>query len=166
MENQQQLANSSPKIKVPPNNLNGIHHDIRKDEQPHKIPSKQQKQENRLKKNYCGVEFTDSSNLEPNDLFNKELVVVIDNCFNNVMKNIMVNNTIHSKIRNLSNSTASSSNSNSATNVSATSTYGPNGSTMKSNLVTDSVNINFTVTSKTSKSSPSTLTPVPEVIII
>lgn len=158
LENQQQS-----KLRVLKNNLNGIHHDDKNnDEQPHEILPKQQKLENRLK-NYGGIKFSDSSNLEPNDLFNKELVVVIDNCFNEVMRDIMVNSPAHSKLRN-NLTVASNSNSHTTSNNSATSTHSPND--YKGNYVTDSVNINILMTSKSSKSPPSTVSPVLEVIII
>jgi hypothetical protein len=145
------------------NNLNGIHHDDQhNDKQPHEILPKQQKLENRLK-NYGGIKFTDSSNLEPNDLFNKELVVVIDNCFNEMMREIMVSTASHTKLRNnLTVASNSNSNSHTTNDSSGTSTRCPND--YKGNYVTDSVNINIVMTSKSSKSPPST--PVLEVIII
>ncbi|XP_025408040.1 uncharacterized protein LOC112681899 isoform X2 [Sipha flava] len=156
LENQQES-----KLRVLKNNLNGIHHDDQhNDKQPHEILPKQQKLENRLK-NYGGIKFTDSSNLEPNDLFNKELVVVIDNCFNEMMREIMVSTASHTKLRNnLTVASNSNSNSHTTNDSSGTSTRCPND--YKGNYVTDSVNINIVMTSKSSKSPPST--PVLEVI--
>jgi len=122
LENQQES-----KLRVLKNNLNGIHHDDQhNDKQPHEILPKQQKLENRLK-NYGGIKFTDSSNLEPNDLFNKELVVVIDNCFNEMMREIMVSTASHTKLRNnLTVASNSNSNSHTTNDSSGTSTRCPN----------------------------------------
>lgn len=164
LENKQLLTNSLPKQRALTKNLNGIHHDSKRTgERPHEILPKQKKQEGRVK-NYGGITFTDDSNLEPNDLFKKELVVVIDNCFNNAMRDIMVNSSSHPKIRSMT----LASNSSTASNNSAILTRGLSDFNKVSYClnVTDSVNINALRNSRPSKSPPSTATRVLEVIIL
>lgn len=151
LETKQKLTctRSSPKLRVLKSNSNGVNHD--------KLErakfSKDQKGTNSHKGE---LTFINKSQLLSSDLFKKELVVVIDNCFNDMIRD-MVNSPVHySKTRNLSNSTVAT-NSNTTSNNSVASTK--DSAVGKGHIIDDTIMIT------TTKSPLSTLTPVIEVNI-
>jgi len=151
LETKQKLTctRSSPKLRVLKSNSNSVNHD--KLEQA-KFP-KDQKGSNSRK----GELYINKSKLLASGLFKKELVVVIDNCFNDVIYRDMVNSTAqHPKTRNPSNSTVAT-NSNTTSNNSVASTR--DSAVGKGHIIDDTIMIT------TTKSPLSTLTPVIEVNI-
>lgn len=151
LETQQKLTctRSSPKLRVLKSNSNGVNHD--KLEQA-KF-SKDQKGTNSCKREL----FINKSKLLTSDLFKKELVVVIDNCFNDMIRDMVNSTAQHPKTRNPSNSTVAT-NSNTTSNNSVASTR--NSAAGKGHIIDDNIMIT------TTKSPLSTLTPVIEVNII
>jgi len=150
LETKQKLTctRSSPKLRVLKSNSNGVNHD--KLEQA-KF-SKDQKGTHSRK----GELYIDKSNLLSSDLFNKELVVVIDNCFNDVIRDMVNSAAQHPKTRNPSNSTV-------ATNSNTTSTNSV--ASIRDSAVGKGHIIDDTIMITTTKSPLSTLTPVIEVNI-
>jgi len=140
---------SSPKVRVLKSNSNGVNHD--KLEQA-KF-SKDQKGTNSRKGE---LSYINKSKLLTSDLFKKELVVVIDNCFNDVIRDMVNSTAQHPKTRNPSNSTVAT-NSNTTSNNSVASTR--DSAVGKGHIIDDTIMIT------TTKSPLSTLTPVIEVNI-
>lgn len=146
-------ARSSPKLRLLKSNLNGVNRN--KQEQ-----GKCTKEQKVTKKNRIGkLSFADKSKhskLLATDIFDKELVVVIDNCFNEVYRDMINSSAQHPKIRNPTNSTVASISSTSSSK-SVTSTR--DSAVGKEHIIDDTIMI-------TTKKSPlSTATPVVEVNI-
>lgn len=149
-ENQQQFSRSSPKLRVISTNFNSSSRDSKfADELQREPPLKKQKRGIGLKK-HNGIKFTDKSNISCKDIFNKELVVVIDNSINEVIKDMVNSTAQHPKSRKHANSTVNSS------NISTASTRDP---TISKKSTNGSIMI------KTTKPQLTTATPVIEVII-
>lgn len=148
-ENQQQFSRSSPKLRVISTNFNSSSRDSKfSDELQRETPLKKPKRGIGLKK-HNGIKFTDKSNISCNDIFNKELVVVIDNSINEVIKDMVNSTSQHPKSRKHANSTVNSSNNATASTRDPISKKSSNGSIMI----------------KTTKTQLTTATPVIEVII-
>jgi len=149
LENKQKLtgARSSPKIRVLKSNLNGVNHD-----KLEKVKfSKEQKSTKSLKGE---LSFAEKSKLLSTDIFKKELVVVIDNCFDDVIREMVNSTAQHPKTRNPTNSTVAT-NSNTTSNNSVASTR--DSAVGKEHITDDTIMIT------TTKSPLSTITPVIEV---
>lgn len=153
LEKKQKLtcARSSPKLRLLKSNLNGVNHD--KQEQG-KFTKEQKVANNRIGE----ISFTDKSKhskLLSTELFKKELVVVIDNSFNDVIRDMVNSTAQHLKTRNPTNSTvASNSNTSSSNSVPST----RDSAVGKERIIDDTIMI-------TTKSPLSTVTPVVEVNI-
>lgn len=155
IENQQQLSRSSPKLRVLSTNVNSSSRDSKfVDELQCATPLKKQKR-GISPKNHNGIKFTDKSKISCKDIFNKELVVVIDNSINEVIRDMVNSTAQHPKSRKPTNSTVN--NSNTTTNNSATSTQDPT-------IVKERTDESIMIT--TTKTQLSTVTPVIEVIIV
>jgi len=156
LENKQKLSCScsSPKLRVLKSNLYGVNHDIKLDKLEQAKFSKEQKVANSLKGE---LTFSEKSKLlSSTDIFKKELVVVIDNCFNDVIREMVNSTAQHPKTRNPTNSTvATNSNTNTTSNNSVASSR--NSAVGKEHIIDDTIMIT------TTKSPLSTVTPVIEV---
>lgn len=143
-------ARSSPKLRLLKSNLNGVNHDKQEQE---KCTKEQKGTKNRIGK----ISFAEKSKLLSADLFKKELVVVIDNCFNDVIRDMVNSTAQHPRTRNPTNSTvASNSNTSSSNSVPST----RDSAVGKEHIINDTIMIT------TTKSPLSTVTPVVEVHII
>jgi len=142
-------ARSSPKLRLLKSNSNGVNHDKREQE---RFTKEQKVANNRIGE----LSFAEKSKLLSNtDIFNRELVVVIDDCYNDVRD--MVNSTAqHPKTRNPTNSTVTS-NSNTSSSNSVASTR--DSAVGKERIINDTIMITNT------KSPLSTVTPDVEVNI-
>jgi len=150
LENKKKLtcARSSPKLRVLKSNSNGVNHDKKEHE---KFPKEQKVTNNRIGE----LSFVEKSKLlSSSDIFKKELVVVIDNCFNDVIREMVNSTAQHPKIRNPSNSTVSTNNNTSSSNSVASTRDSAVG---KEHIIDDTIMIT------TTKSPLSTVTPVIEV---
>lgn len=144
IENQQQFNRSSSELRV-----NGINHDKNLDDKLQKATfSKEQKVES----SHGKVKYTDNASLLASDLFKRELVVVIENSYNDMMRDMVNSTGQHPKTRNLSNAKI-------ATNNSSTS------STQNPNIKIEHIS-NETIMTMTTKSSLSPITPISEVIFL
>jgi len=145
-------ARSSPKLRLLKSNLNGVNHDKQEQE---KCTKEQKVTNNRIGE----ISFADKSKhskLLSTDLFKKELVVVIDNCFNDVIRDMVNSTAQHLKTRNPTNSTvATNSNTSSSNSVAST----RDSAVGKEHIINDTIMIT------TTKSPLSTVTPVVEVHI-
>lgn len=154
--NQQQLACSSPTGQVLTINLNGTKPDNNLDEKlQQEIFLKDQSDENHLKNHSKLIITEKTKNIPSEDIFRKELVVVIDNCYNDMIKNMVNSTAQHPKTRNPTNSAVATNSNNTAGDNTATSTRDP---TLVKDHITDE-----TIMIMTSKSPLSNMTPVPEV---
>jgi len=154
LEKKQKLtcARSSPKLRLLKSNLNGVNHD--KEEQE-KCTKEQKVTKNRIGE-LSFAEKSKHSKLLTTDLFKKELVVVIDNCFNEAYRDMVNSTAQHPKTRNPTNSTvASNSNTSSSNSVAST----RDSAVGKEHIIDDTIMIT------TTKSPLSTATPVVEVNI-
>lgn len=110
-------------------NHNGTNHD-----DPQGETSKEQKHENSLLEN-CA----EKSNTIPTDIFQKELIIVVDDCFKNTFRDMVNSTAQHPKTRNPANSTvASNSNSNTTSNNSTVSTR---DTAVKEHIINDTIKI-------------------------
>lgn len=145
LENNPPFDCSSPTLRVTAN-VNGINHDNDlEDKVQQGIFSKEQKIEN----SHGKIKLTDNANVLKNNLFTKELVVVIESSYNDMMRDMVNNTGQHPKTRNLTNAKISTNNS------SASSIQNP---IVKIEHIT-----NETIMTMTTKSSLSPITPVAEV---
>ncbi|XP_026815817.1 uncharacterized protein LOC113555578 isoform X1 [Rhopalosiphum maidis] len=150
LENKQKLTctRSSPKLRVLKSNLNGVNNDKLEKAKF----SKEQKSTNSLKGE---LSFAEKSKLLSTDIFKKELVVVIDNCFDDVIREMVNSTAQHPKTRNPTNSTVAT-NSNTTSNNSVASTR--DSAVGKEHITDDTIMIT------TTKSPLSTITPAIEVL--
>jgi len=154
LEKKQKLtcARSSPKLRLLKSNLNGVNHDKQEQE---KFTKEQKVTNNRIGE-ISFAEKSKHSKLLTTDFFKKELVVVIDNCFNEVYRDMVNSTAQHPKTRNPTNSTvASNSNTSSSNSVAST----RDSAVGKEHIIDDTIMIT------TTKSPLSTATPVVEVNI-
>lgn len=129
---------------------NGINHD-----DPRGETSKEQKHEDSPLENCAEIKIADKSNILTDITFQKELVVVVDDCFKNAFRDMVNSTAQHPKTRNPSNSSvAANSNSNTTSNNSTASTRDP--AVVKEHIINDTIKI---MTTK----SPLSATPVVEV---
>jgi len=141
-------ARSSPKLRVLKSNSNGVNHD----KQEQKKKTKEQKVTNTR---IGELSFAEKSKiLKSGGIFKKELVVVIDNCFNDVIREMVNSTAQHPKTRNPTNSTVSANSDTSSSNSVASTRDSAVG---KEHIINDTIMIT------TTKSSLSTVTPVIEV---
>jgi len=141
-------ARSSPKLRVLKSKLNGINHNKKEQE---KCPKEQKVKINRIGE----LSFAEKSKiLSTTDIFKKELVVVIDNSFNDVIREMVNSTAQHPKTRNPTNSTVSTNSNTSSSNSEASTRDSAVG---KEHIIDDTIMIT------TTKSPLSTVTPVIEV---
>lgn len=135
-------------------NHNGKSHD---DPQGETL-SKEQKHEDSPLENCVEIKIADKSNNIQTDItFQKELVVVVDDCFKNTSQDMVNSTAQHPKTRNPTNSSvAANSNSNTTSNNSTASTRDP--TVVKEHIINDTIKI---MTTK----SPLSTTPIVEVNI-
>lgn len=154
--NQQPFTCSSPTLQVFDANLNGINRDehLNGGIQTESFPKEQRTDNGR--KNQSNLRYVNKSNLSA-DLFDREIVIVIKDFFNDSVKDMVNSTAQHPKTRNPTKSTvATNSNCSTSSNNSVGSTR---DSTDKEHIT------NETIMTMTTKSSLSTGTPIPEVII-
>lgn len=141
-------SRSSPKLRVLKSKLNGVNHDKKEQE---KCPKVQKVTNNRI----GGLSFAEKSKiLSTTDIFKKKLVVVIDNCFNDVIRDMVNSTAQHPKTRNPTKSTVSTNSNTSSSNSVASTRDSEVG---KEHIIDDTIMIT------TTKSPLSTVTPVIEV---
>lgn len=148
IENQQPFTCSSPTLQE--TNLNGINCDKHLDGglQTESF-SKDQRIENG-QKDLGKLKYVSKSSLSA-DLFNKEILIVINDCYNGKIKNMVNGTAQHPKTRNPTKSPAATNSNNSA---------GSSRDHSDNEHIT-----NETIMTMTTKSPLSTVTPVPEVIM-
>lgn len=152
LENQQKLTGSSTKLRVLKSNLNGVNHEIKLDDKLEQGKSSKEKKVANSRKE----ELSSKSQILSTNIFKKELVVVIDNCYNDVIRDIVKNTAQQSKTRNPTNSTvATNSNTNATSSNSVASTR---DSVVGKEHITDEA-----IMITTTKSPLSTVTPAIEV---
>lgn len=143
LENQQQVSLTA--------NSNGVSHDKNCDnELLQETLSKEQKHEN-SQANNGELKLADKSNILIPTSIENELIIVIENSYNEVIKSMVNSTTQHPKTRNPTNTTVATSSNNSSV------------STRDSVIVKEHIT-NESIMVMTSKSPLSTVTPVIEVI--
>lgn len=149
LENQQLLDCSSPTLRVTANVVNGISHDNNLDD---KLQQGTFSKEQKIENSHGKIKLTEKANVLKTNLLTKELVIVIENSYNDMMRDMVNSTGQHPKTRNLTNAKIASNNS------SVSSTQNP---VVKIEHIT-----NETIMTMTTKSSLSPITPITEVIFI